>query len=57
MYILVIGTPLSGFSYVGPFTTNEEAENYGEKHYSSEEWWVSPLIPKINGVSNGFVRP
>jgi hypothetical protein len=55
MLILIVGNPVSGFEYVGPFTTKESVMDYGENEYSHQEWWIVSLTqPK--GVHNGQVR-
>jgi hypothetical protein len=43
MYILVIGTPIGGFEFVGPFPDADTAVEYGERHTEDREWWVAKL--------------
>jgi hypothetical protein len=56
MYILVIGTPISGFNFEGLFSTEAEAAEYGEQIYPGTEWWVSSIaikhkpVPRIRGA-------
>jgi hypothetical protein len=48
MYVLIIGSPIDGFHHIGPFSSREEAEKYGEEHFSSTEWWIMDLVPPNN---------
>lgn len=42
-YIVIVGNPVQGFSYVGPYDDpNDAAEAALE--YSEADWWVSKLI-------------
>ena len=40
MVVLVIGTPLTGFEFIGPFPNEDAAVEYGERHSGDVEWWV-----------------
>lgn len=42
-YILIFGNPVDGFSFRGPFDTQEEAIAYGDP--IMEEWWTAELVP------------
>ena len=42
-YILIFGNPVDGFTYRGPFDTEEKAIEYGDP--IAEEWWTAPLTP------------
>jgi hypothetical protein len=41
-YLLIAGNPVSGFQYVGPFTTSSEAHDEGEQ-LGFEEYWITQL--------------
>ena len=43
MYILVIGTIVGGFEFIGPFPDADAAVAYGERHSGDVEWWVTSL--------------
>jgi hypothetical protein len=45
MYILVLGNPIDGFKFEGPFATGSEAIEYGEGRYPQIEWWTVLLMP------------
>lgn len=45
MHILIIGNPVDGFEYYGPFKTGEEAIAYGEDRLGGD-WWIAPLRGK-----------
>ena len=40
--LLVVGNPVDGFIYVGPFTDMEDATHYAEGHITAY-WWVAEL--------------
>ena len=44
-WVVVVGDPVEGFSYHGPFDTSEDACEYGDFHRGSnvDEYWVVPL--------------
>lgn len=47
-FILVLGNPVDGLSFIGPFPSRETAELWMELHendYPDAEWWVAPLFP------------
>jgi hypothetical protein len=46
MYILIVGDPVEGFTYHGPFKDEHEAVSYGEQHYSDTSWWTVGLADK-----------
>ena len=41
--ILIIGNPVDGLHFVGPFDTADEANEYAEVVYDDEEWWSVAL--------------
>lgn len=40
-YILIFGNPVEGFTFRGPFDTQEEAVDYADP--IMEEWWTAEL--------------
>lgn len=42
-HIVILGNPVDGFRYVGPFTTRDYALAWGET--IDEEWWVAEIQP------------
>ena len=43
--IVVVGNPVEGFEYHGPFDDTSEATIWGVKVLSdSEEWWAVPIM-------------
>lgn len=45
--ILMVGTPISGFEIIGPFITEEDAEDYGERKYEDKEFWVITMMAPL----------
>lgn len=43
LHIVVIGNPISGFSFTGPFNNAPEAIEAAERLFPNEDWWVAPL--------------
>lgn len=47
-YVLITGSPTTGFVLTGPFNTREEAGKYALRAYgisqASVGWWVAPLF-------------
>lgn len=43
MLILVIGNPVDGIIFIGPFDDGEEAVEYAEVHHKNDEWWMAPI--------------
>lgn len=41
-YIIIIGDPVDGFRYFGPFMTHAEALEKAEEE-DLANWWVAPL--------------
>ena len=42
-YIIVLGEPTNGFTYVGPFRNYEQAYNYAEGRGISNGSWITCL--------------
>ena len=53
MYIVIVGSPSEGFSYVGPFPAAEMAVNYMQNE--SGDWWVSRMEPPAISTPDGVV--
>jgi len=47
--IVVIGTPVLGFQFFGPFEDEPTAERFGELHSGDIEFWIAPLNPEWTG--------
>ncbi len=43
LLILVIGDPLEGFRFVGPFGSKEEAEAFADEEAPSQACWLAEL--------------
>lgn len=41
--IVIIGNPVQGFNYHGPFDTVEEAAEWGNDNSEGGDWWVTDL--------------
>lgn len=41
-FVLIVGNPVDGFGFTGPFETHEEACEAGTTDYV--DWWVAPLV-------------
>lgn len=48
--IIVVGNPVDGFSFIGPFEDGEVAANWAE-NYASSEWWLATLDSPVEGKS------
>jgi hypothetical protein len=44
-YILVIGNPVDGYQFEGPYDTAEDAIEAAEYHWKNVEWVVAELRP------------
>lgn len=42
-YILIFGNPVDGFTYLGPFDSTEEANDYADDKIRRDDWWVAIL--------------
>lgn len=40
---VVVGSPVDGCVFYGPFDCNEDAIDWAEKEVTSETWWVAEL--------------
>ena len=41
--IIVMGNPIDGLSFVGPFDDNYDGIEYAEKECVDGEWWIGKL--------------
>ena len=45
MNIIVMGNPIDGLTFTGPFNDAEEAGDYAADEYHHEEWWIAFVQP------------
>lgn len=44
-YVLITGSPVTGFTLTGPFDTRGQAADYAVLHINTRvPWWVAPLF-------------
>jgi hypothetical protein len=44
MFAIMCGAPWDGFTFYGPFATNDEADEYQMKHLANQDfWWIVEL--------------
>lgn len=43
MHILIVGNPVDGFAYRGPFACSEDAIAFAERSSRCDEWWIAML--------------
>jgi hypothetical protein len=41
IHILIVGNPVDGLTFYGPFATADEANAAGER--VQDDWWIAPL--------------
>lgn len=46
MYIGIVGNPVDGFTFYGPFESAAEAIDYADRHFCGRDWWLSDVEPK-----------
>jgi len=43
-FIIVRGNPLDGFTFIGPFDSDDDAIDYGERYIEQDmPWWSAEL--------------
>lgn len=42
--IIVLGNPVAGFTYVGPFEDEDAATEYADG-FIDDDWWLAELAP------------
>lgn len=43
-WIVIYGNPNNGFSYCGPFSTPQDANDWADNNVATEyDWWITPL--------------
>jgi hypothetical protein len=52
--ILVIGNPMDGIRFVGPFPDSVEANDYADEKYHGEEWWAARIDPPVDEHGGAF---
>lgn len=46
-HIVIIGNPVEGLEFIGPFASNVEAAAYGNADGNiGGDWWIAALQPK-----------
>lgn len=40
--LLIVGNPVDGFQYIGPFADAGDATSYAEEHCHAD-WWVAEM--------------
>ena len=48
MFVIMLGSPLLGLTFIGPFDWAEDAIEYAESELRNSPWEVVPLDPPIN---------
>lgn len=50
-YLVVVGNPIDGCEFYGPFDDDTAAEDWAERYRRNDTWWVSELRePMRQGV-------
>lgn len=42
-YIVIMGNPVDGFDYIGPFNSFDEADEYVANERNPENFWIAQL--------------
>lgn len=42
-YVLVLGNPVTGFSFVGPFDRGDDAAEYMYRTHYEGDWWIAVM--------------
>ena len=45
MWIVIVGNPLDGLAFHGPFEYSDSAVDWAEIHAVDSDWWVSEVEP------------
>lgn len=43
MHIIIIGNPVDGFQFIGPFKTLDDAIEWESNVAIGADWWVAPI--------------
>lgn len=43
-WILIVGDPIDGFFYYGPFDDQQAAIDYVEANHDGPDWWTAKLM-------------
>ena len=46
LHIVVVGNPVDGLTFYGPFKTEQDAIDAADRH-TAEEWWIAPLLELV----------
>lgn len=49
-WVVIVGSPMSGFTYHGPYADWDDAERFGESVVGEREFWIAPLQTHINAT-------
>lgn len=52
-WVVVLGNPVDGFNFVGPFADFEAASDRADAEDNSD-WWITKLIPPEEGDEDGL---
>ena len=44
-FIVIVGDPVDGFRYYGPFDDHDSAVKWAEAELDGERWWVADMEP------------
>ena len=42
-HIIIVGDPVTGFAFIGPFTNHGEAVKFGNTYIFDPNWWVASI--------------
>lgn len=43
-HLVVVGDPVSGFEFTGPFESHDEATEWAEAEIRTDSWWIAPMV-------------
>ena len=48
-FLIILGNPVDGYNYVGPFASSDEANDWGERNEAKyeTEWWITCLVTPL----------
>lgn len=46
-YTVVTGNPVDGFTFYGPFTDPEDANEWADDNLRNLDWWVIPIHKEV----------
>ena len=58
MHIIIVGNPVSGLEFIGPFKTGEDAVEWANRDaHIDADWWVAPLEAKDGFLNASRCKP